>query len=345
MYEDINIKELLDTYNINYTPSGKGYKMYCPFHSEKEPSFFVDREIKYWHCFGCGQSGNGASFYELITGQKYKYSFNNLWTYNYGKNKKNDKKEEVDKSIEIEKKRIKVFGKLQNPLKNDDIRLWLKKYGVEKDSFIRDYEITYSPYTEMIEESLMKDTSIKYIKMIDRIMSPIYSINNNLIDYEGRTYVQDANKVLYVRGGSTETLYNWKNINKKETVIVCEGIKGFWRLWNVYPNVLAMLHNIPTDYQFELLNSIEGELIFFLDNDAGGFGLYDKKRKIERKGTIQYLEEKLKKDFKICYSPIKGYDPNNCTSEQIEKIVNKAIWYTQYKINNIFPEKRSNEEW
>jgi DNA primase len=44
---------------------GSTYKGLCPFHNEKTPSFNVDRERGFFHCFGCGVGGNVFKFVEL----------------------------------------------------------------------------------------------------------------------------------------------------------------------------------------------------------------------------------------------------------------------------------------
>ncbi len=40
----------------------------CPFHSEKSPSFTVNDEKQFYHCFGCGDHGNIIDF--LINSEK-----------------------------------------------------------------------------------------------------------------------------------------------------------------------------------------------------------------------------------------------------------------------------------
>lgn len=45
--------------------SGSRYKGLCPFHAEKTPSFSVDRDKGFFHCFGCGAGGDVFKFVEL----------------------------------------------------------------------------------------------------------------------------------------------------------------------------------------------------------------------------------------------------------------------------------------
>jgi DNA primase len=52
----------------DYVPlrkSGATHKGLCPFHGEKTPSFHVNREKGFFHCFGCGLGGDVFKFVEL----------------------------------------------------------------------------------------------------------------------------------------------------------------------------------------------------------------------------------------------------------------------------------------
>ncbi|MGH9588189.1 MAG: DNA primase [Acidobacteriaceae bacterium] len=44
----------------------QNYSGLCPFHSEKTPSFSVHAGRQFYHCFGCGQSGDVFSFIQKI---------------------------------------------------------------------------------------------------------------------------------------------------------------------------------------------------------------------------------------------------------------------------------------
>ena len=45
--------------------SGATFKGLCPFHSEKTPSFHVNGDKGFFHCFGCGVGGDVVKFIEL----------------------------------------------------------------------------------------------------------------------------------------------------------------------------------------------------------------------------------------------------------------------------------------
>ncbi len=48
--------------------AGATYKGLCPFHGERTPSFTVNRDKGFFHCFGCGQGGDVFKFVELQEG-------------------------------------------------------------------------------------------------------------------------------------------------------------------------------------------------------------------------------------------------------------------------------------
>jgi DNA primase len=61
------VKRAVDIIEVvsGYVPlkrAGAGYKARCPFHEEKTPSFNVNPERQFFHCFGCGKSGDAISF-------------------------------------------------------------------------------------------------------------------------------------------------------------------------------------------------------------------------------------------------------------------------------------------
>ena len=50
---------------VSLKKGGANYKGLCPFHGEKTPSFQVNRDKGFFHCFGCGVGGDVFKFLEL----------------------------------------------------------------------------------------------------------------------------------------------------------------------------------------------------------------------------------------------------------------------------------------
>ena len=50
---------------VSLKKTGATYKGLCPFHGEKTPSFQVNRDKGFFHCFGCGAGGDVIKFLEL----------------------------------------------------------------------------------------------------------------------------------------------------------------------------------------------------------------------------------------------------------------------------------------
>ena len=57
----VDIVDLIDSH-VPLKKTGNNYVARCPFHTEKTPSFSVNRNKQFFHCFGCGASGNAISF-------------------------------------------------------------------------------------------------------------------------------------------------------------------------------------------------------------------------------------------------------------------------------------------
>ena len=59
--EKLNIIEVAGSY-VTLDRRGGSYWACCPFHHEKTPSFAINEADQYYHCFGCGESGDVIKF-------------------------------------------------------------------------------------------------------------------------------------------------------------------------------------------------------------------------------------------------------------------------------------------
>ena len=63
----VNIVEIIGEV-VSLSKAGRNYIGLCPFHGEKTPSFNVVEDKQFYHCFGCGRSGDVFKFIEEYRG-------------------------------------------------------------------------------------------------------------------------------------------------------------------------------------------------------------------------------------------------------------------------------------
>ncbi|MGN0854704.1 MAG: DNA primase [Kiritimatiellia bacterium] len=57
-----DLVELIASYGVQVRRAGAHFVACCPFHTEKTPSFHINPGKGFYHCFGCGESGDAISF-------------------------------------------------------------------------------------------------------------------------------------------------------------------------------------------------------------------------------------------------------------------------------------------
>lgn len=64
----VDLADLIASYGIAVRSAGASKKACCPFHNEKTPSFNINDSRGYYHCFGCGESGDAIKFVQKMDG-------------------------------------------------------------------------------------------------------------------------------------------------------------------------------------------------------------------------------------------------------------------------------------
>lgn len=60
--KDLPVKDVLESYGLQFLRKGSSYVCCCPLHNEKTPSFSLNIRRNTWHCFGCGKGGSAIDF-------------------------------------------------------------------------------------------------------------------------------------------------------------------------------------------------------------------------------------------------------------------------------------------
>ena len=63
-----DLAELISSYGVQVRHAGSSLKACCPFHHEKTPSFNINAAKGFYHCFGCGESGDAIKFVMKMDG-------------------------------------------------------------------------------------------------------------------------------------------------------------------------------------------------------------------------------------------------------------------------------------
>ncbi|WP_250656479.1 DNA primase [Alkalimarinus coralli] len=211
----INIVELISS-RIQLKKSGNSYKACCPFHDEKTPSFNVIPDKQFYHCFGCGASGNAIVFLREYENLSFNEAVEELAKI-AGMEIPRD--EAVKKQYDASQRLISALDFAadyyeqqlsQHPLK-DHAQQYLKKRGLSSE-IIKTYKLGFAPTEQSNLAPLCSNDKLSALietKMIfsqhgkapfdlfrNRIMFPIRNTRGKTVAFGGRTLGNDKAKYI-----------------------------------------------------------------------------------------------------------------------------------------------------
>ncbi len=232
----------------------------CPFHGEKTPSFSVHATRQYFHCFGCGKSGDVFKFVQeheqisfpealRLVAEKVGVPLPKM---QYSSEGEAEDARQRGQLIEMHERACKFFeDQLRRP-EGAHAREYLAGRGLKEET-IRTFRIGYAPDSGFtlkdrlkndFSEALMRASGLFswkegaesniYSKFRNRIMFPIANENGKIIAFTGRTlatdekagpkYMNSPETPIYSKG---RVLYNLDRakeaIRKLGYVIIVEG--------------------------------------------------------------------------------------------------------------------------
>ena len=290
--------------SVNLKKRGKEFVGLSPFKTEKTPSFTVNDEKGFYHCFSTAEHGNIFDFImktqNLKFGEAVKYLANLAGMRPYTFTKKDEEREKQwNEYSEIFKLYVEFYHK--NLLQNQDsnfAREYLKNRNLSKKEVIN-FKIGYVPASpnfynnikSKFDEKTIRDTGLFYFdekkniyveRFKDRIIFPINSITGQPIALGGRTIKENNYLAKYINSPETpffkkgSNLYNLdyarKLSNKIEYIYLVEGYMDVVSLSSKkIENVVANLGTSLTDRQISILNQFYDDLIICFDGDESGY--------------------------------------------------------------------------
>ncbi len=138
----INIVDIIGK-SVNLKKLGTSHKGLCPFHSENTPSFNVSETKQFYHCFGCGASGDVIKFLREHEGLSFIDAIEKLAGIANIEVPKNNTKFEDDTSSLINTNQIAHKYFLDSLSKSKTAKEYLSSRGIE-NVVIEKFEIGYA---------------------------------------------------------------------------------------------------------------------------------------------------------------------------------------------------------
>lgn len=299
----VDIVEVIGEF-VELTKAGKNYKGLCPFHSEKTPSFNVNPEGQYYHCFGCHAGGDvfkflmekeGISFTEAVRqlGRRVGVQVN-LRPMTEEEQAQARLRQRVAQMHRIA---LQFFSEALFVPDAAHARAYLRKRGISKP-MVDLFGLGYSPaawetlYKVLKDQGFSDDECIAsglvvrsskgsgaYDRFRGRLMFAICDEHGQPVAFGGRVlddsdpkYLNSPETPLFRKGTHVYGLHLAKDsIRKTGQVIVVEGYTDVIGLYqHGITNVVASLGTAFTEEQGQLLRRYCDEVIVAFDGDAAG---------------------------------------------------------------------------
>ncbi len=331
----------------------------CPFHTEKTPSFSVNAEEGFYHCFGCKESGDAITFVREMEHLDFPGAIEALarragiqvrYT-DAGEGAARSRKKilvgHVAKAVETYHDWLLSSGDA------GEARGYLRTRGFDGE-LVRTYQVGFAPDSwdalarqlrlsdkDLIDSGLGKINSIG--KQMDwqrgRIVFPVFDERGDAVGFggrilpggEGAKYINSQECAVYSK---SRILYglNWakEHVVSSGEAVICEGytdVIGFARAG--VKTAVATCGTALTDDHLKLLNRFTKRLVLAFDADDAG------KAAAER---VYEWEQKYEMEIAVADLPA-GVDPDDLSRTDPQRLVDavaNAKAFLEFRIDREF---------
>ncbi|MHA1571827.1 MAG: DNA primase [Alphaproteobacteria bacterium] len=287
---------------VRLTRRGAEHSGLCPFHAEKSPSFTINDDKGFYHCFGCGAHGDVLSFVMRNEGLPFPEAVERLAA-EAGLKVPQATPEDRARSVRqkdlldlLEEACLWYQGQLTGPV-GREARAYLAHRGLDSATIDR-FRLGYAPDQRGALRRALADLGatpqqigeIGVVKnapdggtprdyFFSRVIFPITDTRGRVIAFGGRTlgdgqpkYLNSPETPLFHKG---KVLYGValarETVRKSEEVIVTEGYMDVIALAQAgFHNAVAPLGTALTADQLQALWRLAPEPLLCFDGDAAG---------------------------------------------------------------------------
>ncbi|VAW47463.1 DNA primase [hydrothermal vent metagenome] len=288
--------------------AGTSYKACCPFHDEKTPSFNVSQTKQFYHCFGCGASGDALKFLMEYEGLSFVEAIEALALQVGLEVPREHLSPEKQKARQVQQQQQRdLFDvmhlaakfyrhQLRDHAESGSARQYLKARGLSAD-IAKEFVIGFAPSgwdslvsglkadqklkQQLVEVGLLvqKEDERLYDRFRHRIMFPIRDGRGRVIAFGGRIlgddqpkYLNSPETAIFHKSHTLYGLYEMRQSRAKcQYILVVEGYMDVVALAQFgVRNAVATLGTATTVEHLELLFREVGEIVFCFDGDTAG---------------------------------------------------------------------------
>lgn len=294
----VDIVDLIDSY-VPLKKTGGNYVARCPFHTEKTPSFSVNRKKQFFHCFGCGASGNAIGFLMDFNHLNFVEAVEDLAAFaglevpreSPAYQPEHNKADLSGLYLVMEQVAAFYVAQLRGTEQGKKAVAYLKKRGIG-GGVANEFMLGYAPdewqgLVSRFKQELLIDTGMAiskedgraYDRFRGRIMFPIRDKRGRIIGFGGRVldnslpkYLNSPETSLFHKGQEVYGLYELlKRSSKPQRILMVEGYMDVIALaQSGIDYAVAVLGTAVSQAHINLLFRFSSELVFCFDGDNAG---------------------------------------------------------------------------
>jgi DNA primase len=337
--------------SVRLIKRGREFTGLCPFHNEKSPSFTVNDDKGFFHCFGCGAHGDVIGFVMRNGGLAFPEAVEQLASeagMEVPRVRPEDR-EKADQVATLGKAMEEAAKWFQAQFHGDagrEGRAYIQKRGLKPETIER-FRLGFAPQSRtalkeamlargipeplLIESGLLikpEDGGPSYDRFRHRVMFPIGDRRGRVIAFGGRALDPDA-PAKYLNSPETPLFHKGRNLynhaiareaaRESGTVIVVEGYMDVIALAQAgIDYAVAPLGTALTEEQIALLWRLSAEPVLCFDGDNAG--IRAAMRAADR--ALPLLEPG--KSFRFAILP-GGQDPDDLVKAQGRKGMDEVL--------------------
>ena len=313
--------------------SGSNHWACCPFHDEKTPSFSVNTQKGFYHCFGCGVSGDAIRFLMDYDNLPFPEAIERLAEFNGlsvpyeddGRQVDPQEKDRYDLGLECLADAAAFFHEAFYGESGKAARDYLRQRRLKKatvDTFLLGYAPPGNALLAHLGSKyplqLLQDVGLVGVKddhhydwFRERVIFPIHNIKGKIIAFGARAMGEAQPKYL----NSPETIWFNKRFElyglhqamqtRERTLLVTEGYMDVIKLWqHGVKNAVAALGTAIGDSHISQLKKRAEKVYFSFDGDTAG-------QKAARKALEAVFSQHDKQhEWRFMFMPA-GEDPDS----------------------------------